>query len=488
MQGTVPSMDNSKITVQQIDDRISQLERYIVQLRTMRNARILVSRLPPELLLSILRRVDCKDMLSMHATCKRIRAMMSAAPVLWAYINTTNGPTFSSRVFNLFARRAGNTLLKITTTPEFEHNQDWVAVIISNMARIEKIDAFPPQTPTSENLLRQFLTTPAHSLRHLSLQASYHTPNTLFFSPLMFCGICPRLEDLTLTHVRLMGLPRCLNLASLNLSQVRTTLLGLRSTLQAAPNIRNLSLNCSFPPIDLLSNLSPISLPFLESLSINDLSLRDIYRVLSIVPSPTRVLQINAEDYICGDGQPPNDHFADSIVARLATFWTIQTGNEQLPAASLEVDIDCVEPCLYPSEKYALKLHAQCARVGRNHTEISFRCDPWMASEFVPICRLVHTLRLRIAGCPDTEEFLGIGILDLESYSAIQHVHVSVTSMPVKWYRLTIFQELMDWLSQRKDKGSIVKTVVFTSCLDEIRPFVDYIRLQNLAEAVDWQE
>lgn len=310
---------------QMLDEEIEGFKDTIRALKTRRNALLLISQLPPELISTIFYFVQTDPLSStpyektkwtaVSHVCAHWRRVALETPRLWtcidirAFESGTWVETFLER-----SKRAPLTLSVNLTS----RSQQRIEAVLGNMDRMRQL-SLTLQIPMGQDLLEILETHPAPLLELLEIN-SFATAGSGRLSDNLFAGNHPSLRRLKLINCNLSwNLPTLKDLVALQISNPHImkgsgqgpSLLQLTSMLNKSPNLEHLDFDGAFPisqtdvdfgsPI-LLSHLSKINLKSKISSCINllnhisypatsSISVRSLYNTSHTLPDILRIMR-----------------------------------------------------------------------------------------------------------------------------------------------------------------------------------------------------
>jgi hypothetical protein len=288
-------------TIQALDHRIAVLESELIELKRRRNALTQISRLPSEIIVTIIERLQHDQSAPNHgflcqtydrswtritAVCHMLRTIALQTPALWTILNYH---TCSEEWIKLSSSRAGDVSLHVSYRRTDNVNDHW--------SQVQSAELYEQEAITTA------LAVPAPNLRTLGIYANDDDLRPIIDAHLL-TNVSMRLTFLKLegTAVKVESAPPMPFLQRLEIKFIRTdlNLEALRQFLSQASNlevllIRHLYLLSTLGAVtanEVMAVPAQVSLPQLQELFVEDTP-AEAYAFLRIVSAPSLALGVS---------------------------------------------------------------------------------------------------------------------------------------------------------------------------------------------------
>jgi hypothetical protein len=479
-------------SLHEIDARISALERELLSLKTRRNTFVPLCRLPVELLVKVLLKLcSWKELVTINSLCRSFKELTEGEPILWS-IPPLAHQGASDQLAELFIRRSGEVPLTFfNEQPLYKNSRTYSArqlgIIAPQLERTKKLIAVV-NCGTSHHFMESLRTRSINRMEELELkQNGYRGPHLAIESD--FCGGHPhRLTSLSLTNIRLCGLPNFPSLHTLGLRHIFCTQKVLGNVLSSINRIRHLSIHRIELEYDDDDRFKTVDLPRLQDLKLHSDALR-IPALMDFLPDPQASLDIRLfQSHLMMDHPE-----ALKAISRASHFWKAATGQST-----------------FEYERCTSWVSPVGVRTGNKH-EIQFGRDPdpslWESMPKVTVFFNTKILPTKDTWLPYMSQITNLVInLDIvpgHSRQAYEHINLNMLygvkdlsflneidgpgSVDYDWRSHGVLEELYSWILDRQAAGTQLATIIFQRCTPHLRQFFEELRDSRAASQVLWK-
>jgi hypothetical protein len=481
-------------SLHEMDARISALERELLSLKTQRNTFVPLCRLPAELLVKVLREYcSWKDLVTINILCRTFKELTEDEPILWS-IPPLAHPGASDQLAELFIRRSGDVSLTFFNAQPIHKNRMYSAqqlgIIARQLERTKKLIAVVNLGychPFMESLRARSI----NRMEELDLEQNddrNRGPHLAIQSD--FCGGHPhRLTSLSLTNIRLCGLPNFPSLHTLGLRHIFCKQKVLGDVLSSINGIRHLSIDSIVLEYDDDDRFKAVDLPRLQDLRLHTDALH-IPALMDFLPDPQASLDIRLfQSHLMMDHPE-----ALKAISRASHFWKAATGQSTFEYGRCTSWVSPVE------------------FRGGTHHGIEFGRDPDPSlGESIPQVVVHFNLKIlptkvdswRSYMCQITNLDIHLRILPGHSRQTYQYINPNVldgikeltlsneTDDPgpddFDWHSHSVLKELYSWIQDRQAARRQLVTIIFQGCTSDLQQFFEELRDSRAASQVLWE-
>jgi hypothetical protein len=480
-------------SVSDLDAQIVDMECKLLELKSRRNALVPICRMPPEIIVWIIKTIqgrqeDDKDAKTFSAraldtewrqftlACSYIRRVAINNPEVWACIDGS----WMKKWIEASVEHSKEAPLTIRSVCDSEgrNNRSVVLRLLPRaMAASFQLSNY------RENIRTQIALNdrPLPHLRFLKYASSWISMKQTFLG-----GAIQQLQSLDLQSVRIEGIPegdfsslRYLRLARFE-TYTKHDIQALMQFLANAVNLEDINIGLSgvFTEPARSVPLDKIALPNLRSLQLSG-GLVPLWILLQSLPDPKLTLSITIAAHV---SQPfehrchwkPNATGRHSdIISRITTFWKIRTGEEHLPEGTLTVLAN------NDNRPDVVALSFITHEPRPDHINLSY-ISPCIIDDDDPLLAGVHTLflsgRNHGATLADTHP-AGVRFLP-----ELRHIIIygALTAVDLEGFE--------DWVRQRNElkPNQPLESVTFRACRDQVQAVADRIEEIVPTGCVTW--
>jgi hypothetical protein len=510
------------LSLDEIDARIEKLSEEIRTLRALRNQQPGLCRLPHELLQVILQHnsgiwTSWKDLIRIACVCQHLRYSVLGMHTLWATIPEALTRFETTKpIFDVYLTRAGDAPLSICAS--FGKYGPYVMdTIRKNLNRIQFLH-FTLKYGTHRERSKAFVdylhTHPAPLILELTLGEDVLPDSSVngairveyCVSSSLLGGACLHLTNLELNGLVLEGVPAMPRLTDLKLSHTHSSMQELHQVLACLPTVRNLHLYPEPTAWEEASKFALVTMPDLRTLHIGKDG-RTIARLLSFLPDPSEMLEVFHHGRGERDGQPLWSMFLpenEIIMDRLSKWWKLNTGQTELPEALIWSEYTHMNRTNASLED----LHDRGNPEVPGHSHLLVFTESWESQDAGRLVTISFSSIIDSVQNPDPF-LLRVGelcvILDdchnsidvrndisLDALIAVTHLTINdsrnVFHTEERWRAAPSLRGLVDWAISRRIEGTLLECITFKQCEKSLRPMFSYLKDEQLAEEVLWEE
>jgi hypothetical protein len=465
--------------LEHLDAQIDILQKQLHSLRRERNKCTALGNLPPDVLVIICEYIQevtefaaPSDFANFIHTCSYIYSVATSTPSLWASLNNQHKREWR----DVSVSRAQGYQLSLNWDDSYEDEKEsqWYDVFFPTVtSAILSISAENDESDWPVAPI--FLLVPAPKLRHLEITtACNNSHETYELGSELLGGQLHNLSTLTLHNVMLSDTDTdffsqwdCPSMRELNLFCVQGCRTDIHYIIHAMPLLEVFKIEGqkiyggrSHTPAGIPFG-SPMGLPHLQTIHMEDMGRDDVAFILSLMPNPSKHLHIEIGYKAEGHSDRTVNHY---ITSRLRTFWQTTTGSESLPHLKVvftsavddddEESANCSLKSCGPLPDHSLQLGSAIS--------LLWIADCVLSCEESMLIPMITTLMYDRG-----EDSLGLcsgGESNIHKFSGVKHVIIDRAfraSTKGAKYAAQDQQELVDYVLKRKQDGNPLQTLTF---------------------------
>jgi hypothetical protein len=480
------------LTIEQLDARIADLEEELQRLRADRNSRMVISKVPPEIMIKICHNVrELQNPASLNSflhTCRSIYSVGVSSPQLWTCLDSVWSPDWLGVSLDR-AQSLPLTIFHDTTRLHKRHQELDILPYVSSACAVEI--RFSPSTPSMA--IWRALESSAPLMEDVTMIGSFEER---FLLPANLFGTSSNIRTLNLSQANILQVRAFPALRKLTLGPgSRFRIVSFVQLVQGSPLLEDIGIDnvdCYGSLGDLTEDEIKIRLPHLWKLAIHQRSMTSLSTLLSVIPCPWISLDLylwpfdHNEAWVTSVSGP-----GLSVVLLILQFWQATTGETQLPALTVTLSCSFVpssptdDPSFY-SQALSTN-HRRPSEDGSEAIRLHWRIRCTLINEDALLSR-IRILEIELDG-----DRIGLRQrpqnINVDLLTDVEHVSIS-KAFTVDWlwdaHGQHDLDELEAWIRQLVAAGRPLKTITFSHCREDLGDFYDIIVEEDLVQDAYW--